>query len=625
MRTVEQILALAQSRRMAQSPLTQRMADVAAHYHDDVALPLPELDENEKYSVPNLIAQGIDQFAMRVASVLPDMTWPALSPDKPRSVQRAADRRQVAFAWWESSGMRYQIRQRARWLIAYGSGPSLVCWDTRNAVPSYVSRNPMLTLAADKANPWEFGVEDCIFVHRWTHAMLTERYGIGYAKPNRNATSWTDCGPDEPVELTEYLDGDQWTLVCTGPDSAVVVDRPYSSRREAGISAVTIHGRIAAGKGEVCELDTVYHDLGVCPVSIPSRFGLERVTGQMDAMLGLRGLQARLMALEVLSVERSIFPNEWAILDGTGNSQVVKLADGRSGVVGEIRGGTMHVTNLQPGMLTNNTIDRLERAQRQNGLLPAEFGGEAASTVRTGRRGDQILSATVDASIREHHDLIAGSLEYENTLAVAWAKRYRRGVTVYVGKEQSQLDYTASELFETDRNSVDYAMAGADVSQLIVNTAQLMGTELISADTARRMNPLIDDAEHERGQVIREQIDRAVLSGFQQAAASGQLSLDDAAYVQRLVTKDHLDLVDAIEKAQQRAQARQASAGPPGTPEGPVQPGAPEAQPGLAAGTPAEAGATQPAIEPPSESQVNMAGLLRALQTTKRAANSGAR
>ena len=48
MRTVEQILALAQSRRMAQSPLTQRMADVAAHYHDDVALPLPELDENEK-------------------------------------------------------------------------------------------------------------------------------------------------------------------------------------------------------------------------------------------------------------------------------------------------------------------------------------------------------------------------------------------------------------------------------------------------------------------------------------------------------------------------------------------------------------------------------------------------
>ena len=106
---------------------------------------------------------------------------------------------------------------------------------------------------------------------------------------------------------------------------------------------------------------------------------------------------------------------------------------------------------------------------------------------------------------------------------------------------------------------------------------------------------------------------------------SGQITLPDAAYVQKLITSDGMSLVEAIEKAQERAQKRQASAGAPGTPEGPVQPGAPEAQPGLAAGSPAEAGAVQPTVAPPGQSQVDLSGLLRALATTGRAANAGSR
>ncbi len=627
MRDPLDIHSLWQQRRADMAPLTRRMMDVAAHYHDDIALPLPELDENEQYSVPNLIAQGIDQFSMRVAGVLPDMIWPPLNPQQTRSVQKATDRRKAVFGWWEASDMKLAMRQRARWLIAYSASPVKVVPDYDRGVPRYVPINPALALPSYKSERYRVDLDDCIFTYRWTIRQLREKYGVTFQL--RHGRNMVACTDDTLIDCIEYLDAEQWTLLALGPVQGHMLldDNPYSSRRAAGISAVTRLGTTSNGQ-EMLLLEDTMHDLGICPVSMPGRFGLERSSGQMDSLLGMRALQARLTALEILAVERSIFPNEWAVLDPSGQSQVIKLADGRAGIVGEIRGGQMVTTNMTPGMQTSNTINYLERGQRLNGMIPADFGGESATNIRTGRRGDQVLAATVDESIREHHDLLAASMTHENKIAVAWAKKHMgsRKTSFYVSWRgvQGQLEYTANDLFETDNNIVSYAQAGADISQLIVNSAQMQGTDLISQDTSRRMNPLIDDPDYEKQQVMAEKLERAGMAAFEQALASGQVALDDWAFVYEKVIKDGLVFHDALLAAQKRAQERQASAGPEGAPDGPVAPGAPEAQPGLAAGSPAEAGAVAPETVPQQDgSQTNLAGLLRALATTSRAANAG--
>lgn len=640
MRDLADVVDLWDSRRAAEGAMLQRMRTVAAHYHDDVIMPLPELDGGEDYSTPNLIAQGIDQFAYRVSSVLPDMTWPALDPAKTTSVRKAQDRRSVAFSWWHASGMKRQLEQRAKWLRAYGSAPSLVTLDYERMIPRYEARNPAMVLPGHKSRPWDVEVEDVLFSYTWTLRELSERYGITFDRKTRSGYTTMDAGCT--VECIQYLDHDQWALVVLGPAECEMRlttplaraltsprGREYSDRRERGISDVISYGNILGnwGSSQVVVLENEMHDLGICPASVPGKFGLERLQGAVDSMVGLRKLQGKLMALEVLSVERGIFPNEWAILDPTGNSQVVKLADGRSGVVGEIRGGTMQVTNVTPGQMTMNTINYLERAQRMNGLLPQEWGGESTSNIRTGRRGEQVLSATVDQSIRADHELFAAALEHENRIAVAWAKKLKRPVTVYVsrvgGGGKQPLSYTARDLFETDRNEVAYSQAGADISQLIVNSAQMQGTELISQDTARRMNPLIDDPDHEKAQVAAEKIDRAIFAGFEQSLVTQQIALPDAVYIRKLM-REGVDIGDAIEKAQERAQERQASSGVPGEATGPVEPGSPEAQPGLQPVSPAAAGMAEPTgpVTGPGQEQTDLAGLLRALQTTRRAANA---
>jgi len=625
-RSAADIHALKNQRQSEQSPLLRRMGEVASHYHDDVALPLPELDDNEKYSVPNLIAQGIDQFATRLASVLPDQVWPPTDPTKAKAVKAAALRRQAGFSWWQHSDLQAAMHQRARWLVGYATSPVQVTPDYDVAMPRFTARNPMLTLPAAKARSWDVAVDDCIFLCTYTARAIREKYGVVFTntKPRNLGERLSD---DTMLSVIEYLDAEQWTVLLEGPqDHQTTVDVPYSSRRQAGIGPVSIAGSLPHG-GQLIVLDTVTHDLGVCPVAIPGRYGLERIAGQMDSLLGIRGLQARLMALEVLSVERAIFPNEWAILDTAGNSQVVRLADGRKGEVGEIRGGQMHVTNLQPGQQTNNTLNYLERAQRLNGLIPADFGGESASNIRTGVRGDSVMSATVDPLLQEYHQSLARSLQHELAIGVAWTRLMNKPLSVYLGWKGFKTHVVITDVrdtFDTDQVQVSYSHAGADLSQLIVNTAQLVGTDQLSLDTGRRMNPLIDDPDHEKQQVAVEKMERAGMTAFEQAIVQGQVSLDDWAFTAKSVT-DGDSLVDALRKTQARAQARQASAGPPGTPEGPVPPGAPEAQPGLAAGSPAEAGNTPPTVAPPGDSQVNLSGVLRALATTSRAAGAGQR
>src|SRR5487761_2378394 len=143
-----QIVKSYQDRRTQRSGLFKRMQEVRDHYNGDVVVPLPELDEAERPAIPNLIAQGIDSFAMRVASTLPRITYPSLRPGIQVADNRANDRRMANQGWWDMNKMGTKVRRRARHLTAYGmsamslSPVSLDPSDKRK-IPHWRVRNPL--------------------------------------------------------------------------------------------------------------------------------------------------------------------------------------------------------------------------------------------------------------------------------------------------------------------------------------------------------------------------------------------------------------------------------------------------------------------------------------------------
>ena len=90
MKTAEDIVALYNIRMSLRGDYLGRMADISRQYDNEVTVPLPELDRNEKPAVANLLSQGIDQYALRVASVMPDVQFPALRGAISGSVSRFA-------------------------------------------------------------------------------------------------------------------------------------------------------------------------------------------------------------------------------------------------------------------------------------------------------------------------------------------------------------------------------------------------------------------------------------------------------------------------------------------------------------------------------------------------------
>ena len=66
MRTVDDILSLYRERSKYYMTLHGKMRTIQSIYNGTMTIPLPEVERNEMPSVPNLLAQGVDQIARRV-------------------------------------------------------------------------------------------------------------------------------------------------------------------------------------------------------------------------------------------------------------------------------------------------------------------------------------------------------------------------------------------------------------------------------------------------------------------------------------------------------------------------------------------------------------------------------
>ena len=571
MKSSEDIIGLLKERESSLEPSFARMRRVKSAYNGDIVVPLPELDDNEQVAVANLLAQGLDQTAMRVASVMPDVVMPPVKDDQKQAEKRASTRRRAVIGWWEHNKMDIKLSKRARHMLGYACSPVSLRFNPQTGVPEWTVRDPLTTFPAPTFGPDDMAPNDTIFTYERTYDWLRINYPEQAMKVYQKDTVGSDM-----YQLIEYCDAEESVLIAMGQSP----EQKNNWHQHADYMA------------PVAELERTVNRAGVCPVVIAGRVNLGEPQGQFDQMLGMYQVQAKLMALEVLAVQKGIFPDTWMVANPGETPQIINTANGLTGEVGIMKGGQLKDSTVNPGFMTNPTIDRLERAQRLTAGIPAEFGGESGSNIRTGRRGDAVLSAVVDFPVQEAQRMIASSLEIENKRAIALMKAYagNKPKSFYVSMKGAKgvVDYTPNKDFETDENRVVFSHPGSDMNNLVIGAGQRIGMGTLSKRSFMQLDPMVDDAEHEHDAVVAESLEQALLASIQTQASQGAIPPNDLARITELVRTDRAELADAVQKVQEEAQERQASQAPAGSPE---------TMPGLAQ---LGAGAEQQATAPPA-------------------------
>ena len=586
MKTVDEVVALYTSRSRINDNAKSKMRTLRDYYNGDVVVPLPELDADEKSAVANLLAQGLDQTAMRISSTNPDIFCPPIDSATKKARDNADIRRKALFGWWEHSRMDLQLSKRARHLIGYSTTCTQLRFNQVTKCPEWRVRDPLTAYPATLLGVEDRRPRDVIFAYERSFGWLKQHYPSAAAEFSAKDTTQQD----HTIEMIEYVSAEEQVLVGT----------------RSPIQTVSFGQMTEQSPFVAVELERVENRLEECPVVFAQRISLDDARGQFDGILGMYQMQARLMALEVIAVQKGIFPDTWLIGRQGETPQIVNPADGLTGEVGVIRGGELKDMQMQPGYMTNPAIDRLERAQRLTAGIPQEFGGESTSNIRTGRRGDAVLSATIDFTVQEAQRIMSRSLQEENEIAVKMAKKYAGGRkrSFYVGAKTAKghVTYTPSTNFDSTENIVSYSHPGSDINELIIGGGQRLGMGTMSKQSFMSIDPLVDDPEQEHDIVIAEQIEQALLTAIQAQASEGIIPPSDLARIMDLVKHNKQELAEAVTTVQREAQERQAQ-------EVPMD--APEAQPGLALpGMGAESMPMEPMMEQPQAGLDELIGAL---------------
>jgi hypothetical protein len=565
MLSAEQIVELYNQRKKADGPIREQMRRIRDLANGDIVLPLNELDRNARSSVANLFIQGLEQMSMRVASTMPSPYFPPIKEGSERSKNNAKQKKQAMLAIWDNNRMPMKMRRRARHLFAYSNSPVIIKPDFRKLTPTWTVRNPLNTFAApveDLDDPVPY---DCIFSYQVTYSYLMRTYGEKVLQQLRVG----NVDADQKFTMLEYVSPEAIQMVVMGqtPESYEDMDFPEFG----GYTAVM--------------LEQIPNRTGLSLVVNPGRITLDKPRGQFDGILGMYYTRARLQALTEIAIERGIFPEEYLVARSGENPEIIQVADGKTGQLGVVKGGDIQQLQVNPGYKTDTALDRLERQERLEGAIPAEFGGESGTNIRTGRRGDAVLSATVDYRVQEAQTIFEASMIEEDKIAIAIEKAYWGTFqkSFYVpGRAAAGISlYVPAQLWDNDFHYVSYSAAGSDVNGLVVGLGQRLGTGLMSKESAREADPLIADPDLEHDRIIQEGIEAALLASIQQQAVdpNGPYQPEDLAYLTRLVVENDVSLYDAVKRTDQRARDRQAAMVPPGSPE--MMPGL--AQPGMGA------------------------------------------
>jgi len=560
---------------------TERMTDLANAYNSDIDLAITELYRNEKPAAANLLYTNLHQYAMRVAGPDPTVICPPLRSGFKESERKADIRRRVIYGWHELNDMGQVRLQRAMWLLGFTCAPVVIRPDRRIMAPRWEPRDPRFFFPSDN----RMQPRDAVATSERTWGSLREQYRddedalAKLAALHKNGYR-RDGGPgwddDKRVTLLEWWD-DSWCMV------VVVGDSPQN------------HNLSLAAEQKACVIAAYRNLAGVTPVACPTPVSLdpEKPRSQFDGMLGSYQMRSRLLALSYIAVERGIFPETWAEPNNsTDEPRITQVPDPRQGQVGIVSGGRIHREAPDPQYASGQLIDRLEYNERHSGSAPPEFGGSGATNVRTGRRGGQVMGATVDEYIATYQLRLAQSLTTEIDIAARIDRAYFGGVEkeMYVTLKAAKggVKYRPNDIWETSHATVRYPFAGVDISNLTLEAGQLVGLEALSRERLMELHPLVPDVEAEKDQITAENIERAFFQNLMAMAAdpASPVTMSMLSRLRQLILSDKVEWWDAWDTVQKEAEEAQAAIAEgemeqpmPGVDGGVVPPG-PVAAPG---------------------------------------------
>jgi hypothetical protein len=278
-------------------------------YEGKMPVPLPEIDANELSATANLIQTGLDQHAMRIASVEPQIIAPPLRPSN-SGIKRANQRKLAIQAWWYMNNMTIKRGFRARHLAGFGMSPVLIR-PGPNQYPIWEIRSPQETFPAPGPQD-EMIPSDCLFAFERDVKWVNDHY------PEYALTIGRNRGLDEKVKLLQYISADQYALVGLAREEQPQQEQgPWmqSSANDIKEPGVMMLGNVPNRAGCPC-------------VIIPGRITLSALQGQFDQLIGMYAAGAKLWALQIHAVMREVFGETWVQSHVAGGlPEVVTQAD----------------------------------------------------------------------------------------------------------------------------------------------------------------------------------------------------------------------------------------------------------------------------------------------------------
>lgn len=585
------------SRLNAQSHELHRMRSIQSIMNGEIVLPVAEIAKmpgDDKPAVANLANQGMAQLSRRIASVDAMHFFPSLDPGNDEEDLAARNRGRVMTSWHHENRMRLHLGKRARQFVAYATAPVVIKPNKKMGIPKWYTVDPLYTFPSDK----EFNEpvpQNCIYVLRHNYAWLVANYPESARRINKGM-DWDQSDPDFSLmfDVLEYVDENEISLTLLGveePDAASSFAPPPETMAITLSAVPNLAGR----------------PLAVVPGSI----NLDKQLGHFDQIIGMYQAQAALMAISIVAQRRAVWPREWAVSRPNERVKVTVVPDPASGTPGQIEGGTLEAQTLDPSGRALELQDRLEYSQRMTASLPAEWGGMSPSNVRTGRRGAQVMGASVDFTISEAQDVFAASREEENKIAIAIDKAWFNRKKIYVITTRSfsgSVEYRPSTLWKSDKHIVEYPLAGVDLENLPIEGGQRVQMGTMSRMRFMEVDPMIPDAAAEMQRITREGLFQAYFASIQQMASmpEGPWQPIHLARLDEMIAEGK-PLYLAIKELQAQIQSEQAQE---------VPQGAPESMPGL---SPPGQGVEQPTPPVDDQSLGHFTNLLSQLGTVQQA------
>ena len=604
MRTFEEIRQLAIDLQNRRTAVLQYMIDIKRHYEAEWVVPLPDTKNEPDMAqfTPSLITDTIDGLGMRAASTMFNIHTPAVSMSQAAG-KRATTRRKVLHSTYEENRMKIKMRRYYRHLCAYDTGAFFVdpCFKT-NSVRINV-RDPLTVYpeptSADLVKPPSY----VAFIQRHSGASLRNMYPKVREENGGPIAAQED---HEEWDLLEWVDEEQITFGLLGP-------REIEGKHIAGGWRTDQD----LGTGPWMQLGTMRNLAGVCLAITPQEISLHSVGTRLNALLGNVEWQTKLMAMEVEAQQRAIFPDMFVISNPNETPRLLngEWSDGRTGRMNMLQGvANVGQISQTPDVRTQSMIDRLERNTRVSGGLNPQMGGESFGSLRTGRALDQMMASSVDPRIQELHEVTEAWMPHVNEAIFATYEGWFSDKTFefFTGWGNDEIvKFTPSEDVDTRRNTVEYAVPGADVIQLTQILGSMLGAKAISTETFQSQHPWIKDALAEQQRVVEEDLFKAMVAGVQEQIATGQMPMSIIAKLYDKV-KTGTELPQAIAEIDEEIRQQQAEAA---AAQQAAAQADPLAQMGLAAG-PAAAAPTavgpgpEPAPLQPGGPNVDMQALL---------------